>query len=105
VERIGYYYYKLLVNIKYYQFILIFMTTVTVTRHAQITIPKKIREALGIREGDSVDMSLDNEKIIVRKTLPKIKEFRDFLPQDFDTVRAKMRKDSRERLKAMGILP
>ncbi|VVB51195.1 Antidote-toxin recognition MazE, bacterial antitoxin [uncultured archaeon] len=81
------------------------MTTVTVTRHAQITIPKKIREALGIREGDSVDMSLNNEKIIVRKTLPKIKEFRDFLPQDFDTVRAKMRKDSRERLKAMGILP
>ena len=81
------------------------MTTVTVTRHAQITIPKKIRDALGIREGDSVDMSLNNEKIIVRKTLPKIKEFRDFLPQDFDTVRAKMRKDSRERLKAMGILP
>ena len=81
------------------------MTTVTVTRHAQITIPKKIREALGIREGDSVDMSLNNEKIIVRKTLPKIKEFRDFLPQDFDTVRAKMRKDSRERLKTLGILP
>jgi len=81
------------------------MTTVTVTRHAQITIPKKIREALGIREGDSVDMSLNNEKIIVRKTLPKIKEFRDFLPQDFDTVLVKMRKDSRERLKAMGILP
>jgi len=81
------------------------MTTVTVTRHAQITIPKKIREALGIREGDSVDMSLNNEKIIVRKTLPKIKEFRDFLPQDFDTVLAKMRKDSRERLKTLGILP
>ncbi|MFZ3169035.1 MAG: AbrB/MazE/SpoVT family DNA-binding domain-containing protein [Candidatus Methanoperedens sp.] len=79
------------------------MTTVTVTRHAQITIPKKIREALGIREGDSVDMSLNNEKIIVRKTLPKIKEFRDFLPQDFDTVRAKMRKDSRDRLKTLGI--
>ena len=81
------------------------MTTVTVTRHAQITIPKKIREALGIREGDSVDMSLNNEKIIVRKTLPKIKEFRDFLPQDFDTVLEKMRKDSRERLKTLGILP
>ncbi len=80
------------------------MTTVTVTRHAQITIPKKIREALGIMEGDSVDMSLNDEKIIVRKTLPKIKEFRDFLPQDFDTVRAKMRKDSRERLKTLGIL-
>jgi len=81
------------------------MTTVMVTRHSQITIPKKIREALGIREGESVDVSLNDEKIIVRKSLPKIKEFRDFLPQDFDTVLKKMRKDSRERLKALGILP
>ncbi len=81
------------------------MTTVTVTRNAQITIPKKIREALGIREGDDVDISIDDEKIIVRKTLPKIKEFNDFLPRGFDTVLEKMRKDSRERLKALGILP
>ena len=81
------------------------MTTVTVTRHAQITIPKKIREALGIREGENVDVSLNDEKIIVRKSLPKIKDFRDFLPQDFDTVLEKMRKDSRERLKTLGILP
>lgn len=81
------------------------MTTSTVTRNAQITIPKKIREALGIREGDNVDISLDDEKIIVRKTLPKIKEFNDFLPRGFDVVLEKMRKDSRERLKALGILP
>ena len=81
------------------------MTTSTVTRHAQITIPKKIREALGIKEGDNVDISIDDEKIIVRKSLPKIKDFRDFLPQDFDTVLEKMRKDSRERLKTLGILP
>lgn len=81
------------------------MTMVTVTRHAQITIPKKIREALGIREGDNVDMSLNNEKIIIRKNLPKIKEYCDFLPQDFDNVLSRMRKDSRERLKTLGILP
>ncbi|MCZ7393161.1 MAG: AbrB/MazE/SpoVT family DNA-binding domain-containing protein [Candidatus Methanoperedens sp.] len=70
------------------------MTTVTVTRHAQITIPKKIREALGIRGGEKVDVSLDNGKIIVRKTIPRIKEFCDFLPQDFTIVLEKMRKDS-----------
>ncbi|MCG2736495.1 MAG: AbrB/MazE/SpoVT family DNA-binding domain-containing protein [Candidatus Methanoperedenaceae archaeon] len=81
------------------------MTTSTVTRNAQITIPKKIREALGIREGDNVDISIDDEKIIVRKTLPKIKEFNDFLPMGFDVALKKMRKDSRERLKALGILP
>ncbi len=81
------------------------MTTATVTRHAQITLPKKIREALGIGEGDNVDISVEEEKIIVRKTLPKITEFRDFLPPRFDVVLEKMRKDSRERLKALGILP
>lgn len=81
------------------------MTTVTVTRHAQITIPKKIREALGIREGDNVDISMDDEKIIVRRTLPELNEFTDFLPRGFDVVLEKMRKDSRERLKALGILP
>jgi antitoxin PrlF len=90
---------------KYYNRLVSFMTTVTVTRHAQITIPKKIREALGIREGDNVDVVLNNEKIIVRKSLPKIKDFRDFLPQNFDMVLEKMRKDSRERLKTLGILP
>ncbi len=81
------------------------MTTSTVTRNAQITIPKKIREALGIKEGDNVDISIDDEKIIVRKTLPKIIEFNDFLPRGFDVVLEKMRKDSRDRLKALGILP
>ena len=58
--------------------------------------------APGIIEVDSVDMQ-NNEKFIVVKTLPKIKEFCDFLPHDFDTVLTKMRKDSRERLKALGI--
>jgi len=81
------------------------MTTVTVTRHAQITIPKKIREALGIKEGDDVDISLEDEKIVVRKTLPRIREFSDFLPKGFDDALEKMRKDSRERLKALDILP
>ena len=33
----------------------------------------------------------DHEK---ERNLPKIKEYRDFLPQDFDNVPAKMRKDS-----------
>lgn len=81
------------------------MTTVTVTRHAQITIPKKIRNALGISEGDNVDISLESEKIIIRKNVPKMEEFQDFLPQGFDSVLEKMRTDSTKRLKALGIIP
>ena len=81
------------------------MTIVTVTRHAQITIPKKIRNTLGISEGDSVDISLEYEKIIIRKSAPKMEEFQDFLPQGFDRVLEKMRTDSTKRLKTLGIIP
>ena len=81
------------------------MTTVTVTRHAQITIPKKIRDALSISEGDTIDISLENEKIIIRKIAPKMEEFQDFLPQGFDSVLEKMRTDSTKRLKTLGIIP
>ena len=81
------------------------MTTVTVTRRARITIPKKIRDALGISEGDSVDVSLDDDKIIVRKGAPKMGEFGDFLPQGFDSVLEKMRTDSTGRLKKLGVIP
>ena len=81
------------------------MTSVTVTRRAQITIPKKIRDALGISEGDSVDVSLEDDKIIIIKGAPKMGEFGDFLPQGFDSVLKKMRKDSTGRLKKQGIIP
>lgn len=81
------------------------MSTVTVTRHAQITIPKKIRDVLGISEGDNVDVSLENEKIVIRKSAPKMEEFHDFLPKGFDSVLEKMRKDSTGRLKRLGIIP
>ena len=81
------------------------MTMVTVTRRAQITIPKKIRDALGISEGDIVDVSLDDDKIIVRKGAPKMEEFGDFLPHGFDSVLEKMRAVSTGRLKKQGIIP
>ena len=42
--------------------------------------------------------------MIVRKILPKIKEFNAFLPRGFDVELEKMRKDSRKRLKNLGIL-
>ena len=81
------------------------MTTVTVTRRARITIPKKIRDALDISKGDIVDVSLDYDKIIVRKGAPKMGEFGDFLPQGFDSVLEKMRRDSTGRLKKLGAIP
>ncbi len=42
------------------------MQEVIVTRKYQITIPKEIRERLGIRIGDKLLMSVEGDKIIIR---------------------------------------
>ena len=38
-----------------------------VTRKGQVTIPKKYRDALNIREGDFLCASLEGEKIVLMK--------------------------------------
>jgi AbrB family looped-hinge helix DNA binding protein len=46
------------------------MPTSKVTRKGQITIPQEIREALGIREGDMVEVSLAGGKVELRRVAP-----------------------------------
>ena len=44
------------------------MASSTVTRHSQVTIPKKIRDAAGIVEGDRVKMKVvEGDKIMIEK--------------------------------------
>jgi len=38
-----------------------------VTRNYQITIPAEIRKALGIREGEVLEVELENGKIIIKR--------------------------------------
>ena len=40
---------------------------VKVTRRGQVTIPKSIREALGIREGDLIEVSLEGGRVVLSK--------------------------------------
>jgi len=40
---------------------------VKVTRKGQVTISKSIREALGIREGDLVEVSLEEGRVVLSK--------------------------------------
>jgi AbrB family looped-hinge helix DNA binding protein len=79
------------------------MPVVKVTRNSQITIPKEIRDRIGIKEGDRVDISIEGDKVVVRKV--ELEDITDFLPKNFDEIRAKMRKDSRKRLKKLGVIP
>ncbi len=83
------------------------MTSVTVTRHSQVTIPKEIREAVGIVEGDKVKMKVvDGDKIMIEKANQEAwKDCTDFLPEDFEKILASLRSDSTTRFKRLGLVP
>jgi len=93
----------LLVNILTLNVLDTSMPVVKITRNYQLTIPKSIRERLGLKEGDIVEIYQEEDKIIIKK-LEKIEDIRDFLPKDFDDVLKKMRTDSVSRLKRLGVL-
>ncbi len=47
----------------------------SVTSKGQVTIPKKIREALGLREGDRVVFAIEDERAVIRKvSIEKLSE-------------------------------
>ncbi|MEE8168287.1 MAG: AbrB/MazE/SpoVT family DNA-binding domain-containing protein [Candidatus Hydrothermarchaeales archaeon] len=81
------------------------MVTVTVTRNTQITIPKKIREKLEIKIGDKVDIRIEDGKIVVKKIETAFSEYSGFLPKGYEEVLDRVRKDSRERFKRLGVIP
>jgi AbrB family looped-hinge helix DNA binding protein len=83
------------------------LASVTVTRHSQVTIPKEIREAVGITEGDRVNMKVvEGNKIVIEKVGSEAwKNCTDFLPEDFEKVLSVLRSDSRSRFKRLGLIP
>ena len=83
------------------------MASVTVTRHSQVTIPKEIREAAGITEGDKVKMKIvEGNKIMIEKANPEVwKDCTDFLPVDFEKLLKSLRTDSTDRFKRLKLVP
>lgn len=82
------------------------LAAITVTRNAQITIPKEIRKALGISEGDKVRIRMEGGRIVVEKIEDDIwSDCSDFLPEDFEKVLAKLRTDFKTRFKRLGLIP
>jgi AbrB family looped-hinge helix DNA binding protein len=81
--------------------------SVTVTRHSQVTIPKKIREEVGIVEGDKVKMKVvEGNKIVIEKANEEVwKDCTDFLPEDFEKIQKSLRVDSTGRFKSLGLVP
>ncbi len=52
------------------------MPLTKVTRNYQITIPAKIRKALGIKEGEYLAVELRGDEIVIKRARKKWKTFR-----------------------------
>ena len=69
------------------------MKTVRVSRKYQITIPKEIREKIGIKIGDRLLVRLEDKRIIFEPIIEKkrdpVKHMLNLIkkPQDIDAVR------------------
>ncbi len=66
---------------------------VRVTRKFQMTIPRRVREALGIRVGDRLEVDVEGDRIVVRPLRPRVEDPVEALlslvrePVDVDAVR------------------
>jgi AbrB family looped-hinge helix DNA binding protein len=77
------------------------MSEVAVTRGSQITLTKKVREKIGVEEGDIVTVNVSGDQAIITKKDPEAFEKTGFLPEDFDEIIGETRKDSTERLEEL----
>ena len=78
----------------------------TVTRKGQITVPARIREALGLKLGDKVAISLEEDGTTLHATLRPVRSVTDMTfgaipaqehPVDTEVVRTQWMEDAAER--------
>ncbi len=72
------------------------MIATTVTKKGQVTIPKKIREALGLREQDKVVFIQRNNEVILKPIKGTILNLRGSVkprhkPENFETIRKEVK--------------
>ena len=63
------------------------MERVRVTRNYQITIPASVRNKIGIKEGDILEVYLNGDEIVLRKAKnerPRIRLGRSLSPEDIE---------------------
>jgi len=73
------------------------MPLVKVIRHGQITLPKGIRDALGIKEGDLLEVKLGKAEMTIRaKAVVDREQAKDKFFQMVDEMRASMKDEDPE---------
>ena len=77
--------------------------TSRVTAKGQTTIPKEIRERLGIRPGDRVAFIVRGDEVILRPVKGTLLDLRGSIkprrrPEDLERVRSEVRRERGERI-------
>ena len=63
------------------------MSITKVTRNYQITIPAEVRKALGIKEGELLEVNLEGDKIVIqrlKKRRKRLKLGRNITPEEIE---------------------
>jgi len=83
------------------------MLASTVTRKGQITIPKEIRDRLGVREGGKVVLVLRGDEVVLKVIRGAILDLRGSIkakahPEDFEAVRKSVKRAVSKRISGNG---
>ena len=68
-----------------------FKYRIKVGKGGRVTIPKAIRDNLGIREGDELVISVEDSKIVIEKMDFDINEFDEIIRRHLETIRSYLR--------------
>ena len=78
------------------------MPSTRVGRRGQLTIPKAVRQSLGLSEGDHVVFVQHGDDVVLRPVRQSLRDLRGSVPvdgpQDFDAVRASVQDSRASRL-------
>lgn len=80
------------------------MPSTRIGRRGQLTIPRSVRQSLGLAEGDHVTFVERAGDVVLRPVRQSLRDLRGSVPvdgpQDFDAVRASVREARADRLTA-----
>ena len=80
------------------------MSESIVTRNGQVTLTKEIRAKLGIVEGDTINLNLIGDSLIISKKDPNSwDKIGSFLPANFNKIVRELRSNTSARLNRLGI--
>ncbi|WP_252901513.1 AbrB/MazE/SpoVT family DNA-binding domain-containing protein [Vulcanisaeta sp. JCM 14467] len=68
-----------------------FKYRIKVGKGGRVTIPKAIRDNLGIREGDELVIGIEDSKIVIEKMDFDINEFDEIIRRHLETIRSYLR--------------